>query len=183
MIDANGHLRLVDFGFAKRVLLGKYTYTLCGTPEYMAPEVLMHKGYQYSVDWWALGILIFESLVGFPPFCDEDPMSVYQLILAGEFHFPKKPIMMPEAKNICKRLIVADLTKRLGCGRNRGEEVKDHKWFEDINWQKCEEQKLIPPYIPPLDNDVDLQNFDSYPENESEPEAPDMSNGDPFENF
>lgn len=87
LISTNGYLKLTDFGFAKRVD-GK-TYTLCGTPEYLAPEIIMNKGHSKPVDWWTLGILTYEMLVGIDPFNDEDPMVIYQKILAGKIKFPK----------------------------------------------------------------------------------------------
>ena len=87
LININGYLKITDFGFAKKVR-GK-TYTLCGTPEYMAPEVVMNKGHSKPVDWWTLGILFYEMLVGIEPFHDENPMMVYQKILAGKIKFPK----------------------------------------------------------------------------------------------
>jgi len=87
LLDHEGFLKITDFGFAKKVLFK--TYTLCGTPEYIAPEVLLNKGHGKGVDWWTLGILIFEMLAGQPPFVDDDPMGIYQQILAGKISFPR----------------------------------------------------------------------------------------------
>lgn len=86
LINNNGYLKLTDFGFAKKVD-GK-TYTLCGTPEYLAPEIILNKGHSHPVDWWTLGILIYEMIVGIDPFNDEDPMQVYQKIIKGKVKFP-----------------------------------------------------------------------------------------------
>jgi len=85
----NGYCKLTDFGFAKIIEPGTRTYTLCGTPEYIAPEVLLNKGHGKPVDWWTLGILIYEMIVGYPPFVYEDPMGIYQKILSGKIVFPK----------------------------------------------------------------------------------------------
>ena len=87
LLDSTGYLKITDFGFAKRVAFK--TYTLCGTPEYIAPEVLLNKGHGKGVDWWTLGILVYEMLAGQPPFVDDDPMGIYQQILAGKLNFPR----------------------------------------------------------------------------------------------
>ena len=87
LINVNGYLKLTDFGFAK-IVEGK-TYTLCGTPEYLAPEIILNKGHSKPVDWWTLGILLYEMLVGIDPFNDDDPMMIYQKIIKGKIKFPK----------------------------------------------------------------------------------------------
>ena len=86
LINTNGYLKLTDFGFAK-IVEGK-TYTLCGTPEYLAPEIILNKGHSKPVDWWCLGILVYEMLVGIDPFNDDDPMMIYQKIIKGKIKFP-----------------------------------------------------------------------------------------------
>lgn len=86
LINTNGYLKLTDFGFAK--IVESKTYTLCGTPEYLAPEIILNKGHSKPVDWWTLGILIYEMLVGIDPFNDEDPMMIYQKIIKGKIRFP-----------------------------------------------------------------------------------------------
>lgn len=88
LISSDGYLKLTDFGFAKYLESGR-TYTLCGTPEYLAPEILLNKGHGKPVDWWTLGILIYEMIAGIDPFNDEDPMGIYQKILKGKVRFPK----------------------------------------------------------------------------------------------
>ncbi|KAF4700337.1 protein kinase A catalytic subunit, partial [Perkinsus olseni] len=126
LLCADGYSKLTDFGFAKIIEPGARTYTLCGTPEYIAPEVLLNKGHGKPVDWWTLGILIYEMIVGQPPFCDEEPMGIYQKILAGKIYFPK--YFDKNAKGLVKKLLTADLSKRYGNLKNGADDIKKHKW-------------------------------------------------------
>jgi len=111
LIDAQGHLKLVDFGFAKRVE-NRETYTLCGTPEYLAPEVIRNTGHGTAVDWWAFGILVYEFLVGQPPFWDQNPMKIYEQIVEARLRFPTA--MSAPARSLISGLCTADTSKRLG---------------------------------------------------------------------
>nr|XP_002126100.1 cAMP-dependent protein kinase catalytic subunit PRKX-like [Ciona intestinalis] len=160
LLDRDGHTKLTDFGFAKKV--EDRTWTLCGTPEYLAPEVIQSKGHGRSVDWWALGILTYEMLAGFPPFWDESPFGIYQKILRGKVEFPKN--MEGYAKDLIKKLLTADRTRRLGNMKNASEDVKNHKWFRNIDWDAVVEKKMIPPIIPKVKHSGDTRNFEDYPE-------------------
>ena len=110
LLDREGNCKVTDFGFAKEV--DYRTWTLCGTPEYLAPEIILSKGHGKAVDWWALGILMYEMLAGYPPFYDEDPLGIYQKILEGKIKFPWH--FDRHSKDLIKKLLTADLTKRLG---------------------------------------------------------------------
>ena len=114
LIDPDGYLKLTDFGFAK-IVEGR-TYTLCGTPEYLCPEILTNKGHGKGVDWWTLGILIYEMIAGIDPFNDDDPMAIYQNILRGVIKFPRK--FDRDARSLVKHLLQADLSKRYGNLKN-----------------------------------------------------------------
>jgi protein kinase X len=160
LLDKDGHLKITDFGFAKK--LTDRTWTLCGTPEYLAPEIIQSKGHNKAVDWWALGVLIYEMLAGYPPFFDDNPFGIYEKILAGKIEWPRH--LDPVAKDLIKKLLVQDRTKRLGNMKNGAEDVKRHRWFKGLEWQDVYGRKLKPPIIPRVSYDGDTRNFDDYPD-------------------
>lgn len=178
LLDHEGFLKITDFGFAKKVLFK--TYTLCGTPEYIAPEVLLNKGHGKGVDWWTLGILMFETLAGAPPFVDDDPMGIYQQVLAGSITFPR--YFDRNAKNLIKKLLVADLTKRFGCLKRGAQDIMEHKWFAELDFEELLAKKLTPPIQPKVTGPCDTSNFDPYPDTMNEP-VPFTSGSDPFASF
>jgi len=178
LINADGYLKLTDFGFAK--VVEQRTYTLCGTPEYIAPEVLLNKGHGKPVDWWTLGILIYEMIVGYPPFVDEDPMGIYQKILAGKFAFPSS--FDKEAKGLVKKLLTADLGKRFGNLKNGVDDIKQHKWFKNLNWQDLLNKKIPPKFKPVVKSTSDTSNFDDYPDSDEQPPTVAAAQ-DPFSNW
>ncbi|RKF83452.1 cAMP-dependent protein kinase type 2 [Golovinomyces cichoracearum] len=162
LLDRHGHLKITDFGFAKKV--SDITWTLCGTPDYLAPEVVSSKGYNKSVDWWSLGILIFEMLCGYTPFWDSgSPMKIYENILKGRVRYP--PYIHPDAQDLLQRLITADLTKRLGNLHGGADGIKNHAWFAEVTWERLAKKDIDAPYIPPVRAGVgDASQFDKYPE-------------------
>ncbi|XP_063457773.1 LOW QUALITY PROTEIN: cAMP-dependent protein kinase catalytic subunit PRKX [Pan paniscus] len=168
LLDRDGHIKLTDFGFAKKLV--DRTWTLCGTPEYLAPEVIQSKGHGRAVDWWALGILIFEMLSGFPPFFDDNPFGIYQKILAGKIDFPRH--LDFHVKDLIKKLLVVDRTRRLGNMKNGANDVKRHRWFRSVDWEAVPQRKLKPPIVPKIAGDGDTSNFETYPENDWDTAAP-----------
>merc|ERR1712087_370799 len=169
LLCQNGYSKLTDFGFAKILEPGTRTYTLCGTPECIAPEVLLNKGHGKPVDWWTLGILVYEMIVGYPPFVDEDPMGIYQKILSGKIVFPK--VFNKEAKGLVKKLLTADLGKRYGNLKNGVDDIKQHKWFQSIVWSELLSKKIPSPFKPKVASETDTSNFDEYPDSDDQPPA------------
>mmetsp|Transcript_32145 Transcript_32145/g.70140 ORF Transcript_32145/g.70140 Transcript_32145/m.70140 type:complete len:357 (-) Transcript_32145:250-1320(-) len=162
LLDQRGGLKIADFGFAKKVT--DRTWTLCGTPEYLAPEIIQSKGHGKGVDWWALGILIYEMLAGYPPFYDENPFGIYQKILLGKMEFPRH--FDPYAKDLVKKLCTADRTKRFGNLKSGAEDVKKHKWFKGLDFNMLHAGEYKPPISPEVRSAGDSHNFDKYPESE-----------------
>lgn len=161
LLDKNGHIKLTDFGFAKEVQ--DVTYTLCGTPDYIAPEVVATKPYNKSVDWWSFGILIFEMLTGYTPFYDPTPMKTYENILNGTITYPD--YLPPDILDLLQKLIVKDLTQRLGNLQGGSNDVKNHPWFKEVIWERLLSRDIETPYEPPITSGVgDTSQFDKYPE-------------------
>ena len=176
LINKNGYLKLTDFGFAK-ILENEKTYTLCGTPEYLAPEIILNKGHGKAVDWWTLGILLYEMLVGIDPFSDDDPMKTYQKILKGKINFPKT--INKDAKSLIKHLLTQDTTKRFGCLKNGVKDILNHRFFEGFDWKNFVYLSMPAPYKPEIKSDDDTSNFEKYPESDTESPSVDKKN-DPF---
>ena len=175
LIDSKGYLKLTDFGFAK-VCEGR-TYTLCGTPEYLAPEILLNKGHGKPVDWWTFGVLLYEMIAGIDPFNDEDPMLIYQKILKGKIKFPSG--FDSNAKSIIKHLLDSDLTKRYGNLKNGVKDITGHRFFKAVEWEKLLKKEIPPPYIPKVKSNNDISNFSAYPDSDNP--APEIKKEeDPF---
>lgn len=161
LLDARGHIKIADFGFAK-VIPDNKTWTLCGTPEYLAPEIILGRGHGRPVDWWALGILIYEMMAGFPPYYDETPFLIYEKILAGKLEFP--PHFDSSLCDLLTGLLQPDPQRRLGCSANGSEDVKNHSWFSGVNWDILSRKLIQAPFTPPVRHAGDTNNFEEYPE-------------------
>ncbi|CAD2090576.1 cAMP-dependent protein kinase catalytic subunit, putative [Plasmodium vinckei lentum] len=160
LLDKDGFIKMTDFGFAK--VVNTRTYTLCGTPEYIAPEILLNAGHGKAVDWWTLGIFIYEILVGYPPFYANEPLLIYQKILEGIIYFPK--FLDNNCKHLMKKLLSHDLTKRYGNLKKGAQSVKEHPWFANIEWNNLLNKRVDVPYKPKYKNIFDASNFEQVQE-------------------
>ncbi|KAI7900986.1 kinase-like domain-containing protein [Cokeromyces recurvatus] len=157
LLDYNGHIALCDFGLCKLNMTdSKRTNTFCGTPEYLAPELLLGQGYTKTVDWWTLGILLYEMLTGLPPFYDENTNEMYRKILQEPLRFPDD--MSESAQDLLIKLLARDPNRRLG---NRGtDEIRNHSFFRSIDWVKLMRKEIQPPFKPTVKSAYDTTNFD-----------------------
>jgi protein kinase A/protein kinase X len=160
LIDCEGHLKITDFGFAKVVPLR--TWTVCGTPEYVAPEIISTKGHGKPVDWWALGILVFEMLAGHSPFVGKSSQEIHAKVLGQDPNFPKH--FKSTAVTFIGELLVKDKARRLGSGASGAQEIKDHSWFESVDWDVMVGRKYSPLMAPQVRGPDDTSLFDDYPE-------------------
>uniref|UniRef100_A0A673INS3 cGMP-dependent protein kinase n=1 Tax=Sinocyclocheilus rhinocerous TaxID=307959 RepID=A0A673INS3_9TELE len=169
LLDGEGYVKMTDFGFAKKIGLGKKTWTFCGTPEYVAPEVIMNKGHDFGADCWSLGILIFELLIGSPPFTGSDPIRIYTMVLHGieKVDFPKRISKRPE--DLIRRLCKLNPAERLGNKKNGIIDIKKHKWFQGFNWEGLRRRKLTSPLRRELKGPLDHSHFDMFPPELEEP--------------
>lgn len=167
LIDERGYLKVTDFGFAKDISGGR-TWTLCGTPDYLAPEIVAGKGHGKGVDWWTLGVFIYEMLASYPPFYDEDPMKTYAKIMHGSITFPSH--FSKEAISVVKKLLHHKPTKRLGVVKGGAKLIKKHPWFKGFDWDSLINKRLKPSIVPQIKNNMDLSNFDDYPDEDEDVE-------------
>ncbi|TVY86986.1 Serine/threonine-protein kinase [Lachnellula willkommii] len=160
LLDANGHIALCDFGLSKANLTkNATTNTFCGTTEYLAPEVLLDEaGYTKMVDFWSLGVLVFEMCCGWSPFYAEDTQQMYKNIAFGKVRFPRDTLTT-EGRNFVKGLLNRNPKHRLGA-QDDAEELKRHPFFSDIDWDELTKKLLTPPFKPKLKSETDTSNFD-----------------------
>jgi len=161
VMDAEGFLKIVDFGLAKKIGSGK-SWTLCGTPDYLAPEVILSEGHDWAVDYWALGVLIYEMTHGSAPFYADDPMTVYEKILSGHVNIPIH--FSRSLADFVKKLLKTTQAKRLGRTKGGVNSVLKHKWFAGFDWNALLSREFDVPLRPRVESLEDASNFDEYPD-------------------
>lgn len=160
LIDRTGYLKITDFGFCK-ILQGR-TWTLCGTPEYLAPELILSRGYGFSVDWWSFGVLLFEMNAGYPPFYASDPMKTYEKIVAGKYRCPSS--FNADLRDLIRNILQVDISKRYGVLKNGVMDYKNHRWFKGIEWESILNCRTPPSFVPKSKSPGDTGNFERYDE-------------------
>ena len=161
LLDNKGHIKLTDFGLSK-ILEDENdkAFTICGTPQYLAPEVLLKQGYDKNVDWWSLGCIMFEMLVGKLPFPIKRDVKMSLKIYEKKIAFPNN--IDKDAEDLIKKLLVINPKKRLGYGPNGSDDIKNHPFFKGVDWNLAYEKKIDPPFVPKLKNEMDLSYFDNF---------------------
>ena len=147
MMDEKGYCVLIDMGFAK--VVPEKTFTMCGTPEYLAPEIILSQGYNASVDIWALGILLYELIAGYTPFIEEgfDQMSLFKAIVRMQFTF-RHPKFDIDTKNLISKLLRKKWHHRIGCQATGNQEIKNHMFFDSVDFEKVEKKEVDQEKIP-----------------------------------
>jgi len=159
LLDAEGHVKLTDFGLSKEGIQDNYSAkSMCGTPEYLAPEILDKKGHGKAVDWYSLGALMYEMLTGLPPFYTRDRDKLFERIRRGDLTYPS--YVSKVAQELLKALLTGDPTQRLGGGVGDGEEVKAHPFFLGIDWVATTQRRVTPPFRPNISQEGDVKYFD-----------------------
>jgi serine/threonine protein kinase len=166
VFDHAGYVKLVDFGLAKSLQSGK-AWTLCGTPDYLAPEIILNEGHDLAVDYWAFGVLIYEMMAGATPFFAQHPMEVYEKILSGSYLVP--PTFSKHLTDLIKKLLRAHPSKRLGNTKGGTSAVMKHKWFNGFDWDGLITRSVRAPYVPDISGPDDTSHFESFDEDEQPP--------------
>uniref|UniRef100_A0A4W5PSL0 protein kinase C n=1 Tax=Hucho hucho TaxID=62062 RepID=A0A4W5PSL0_9TELE len=159
LLDTDGYVKIADFGLCKEGMgYGDRTSTFCGTPEFLAPEVLTDTSYTRAVDWWGMGVLIYEMLVGESPFPGDDEEEVFDSIVNDEVRYPR--FLSTEAIAIMRRLLRRNPERRLGSGEKDADEIKKQPFFRGLDWEALLQRKLPPPFVPSIKGREDVSNFD-----------------------
>ena len=150
LVQDNGYIKLTDFGFVKRLKAWNRTYTLCGTPEYIPPEIILNVGHGRAADWYTLGIFMYELLMGRPPFMHQDTYEVFKMTLREKIPFPRD--FPSDAKSLIRHLTEHDLSRRYGNLVNGSSDVRAHRFFNKVDFAHIESQQSIPPHVPTAEN-------------------------------
>ncbi|GMH57331.1 hypothetical protein TrLO_g5936 [Triparma laevis f. longispina] len=177
LLTPEGHIKLIDFGLSK--FISDRTWTLCGTAEYLSPEIIENIGHGLSVDWWALGVLIYEMLAGHPPFWGETAYETYRKIISGKFIF--ESTFDPNSRDIVTRLLTKDRRKRLGCGKLSHKEIMNHEFLKGVDFDAVLKMQAQVPYLMEKKGIDGTGNFQSYPDSYEDDAIP--LNGEDREKF
>lgn len=160
LLDAEGHIRLTDFGLSKEGISNSSSgaNSFCGTPEYLAPEILNRQGHGRAVDWWSLGALLYEMLTGLPPFYCQDRERLFEKIRKSELHYPAS--LSQNAKSLLRGFLTKDPTKRLGSGPNDALDIQRHPFFASVDWDKLQRGEVKTPWTPQISGSNDTSQFD-----------------------
>ncbi|KAF4689638.1 hypothetical protein FOZ60_001333 [Perkinsus olseni] len=159
LLDAEGHVKLTDFGLSKEGIMDNSSAkSMCGTPEYLAPEILEKKGHGKAVDWYSLGALMYEMLTGLPPFYTRDREKLFERIRHGELSYPS--YISPIAKNLLEQLLCRDPNRRLGSGPADAQDIKSHPFFQGVDWNAMLSRQVTPPFKPSVSTQTDVKYFD-----------------------
>ncbi|KAI4306576.1 hypothetical protein L6164_029839 [Bauhinia variegata] len=184
LLDADGHVQLTDFGMAKQFDETTRSNSMCGTLEYMAPEIVIGKAHDKAADWWSVGILLYEMLTGKPPFSGGNRQKIQQKIVKDKIKLPA--FLSSAAHSLLKGLLQKEASKRIGSGPTGSEEIKIHKWFKSLNWKKLEAREIRPSFVPEVAGKHCVANFDDRWTNMpllDSPAASPKFNDNPFGGF
>jgi len=177
MISSSGYAILVDLGFAKKVSFGHKTWTFCGTPEYIPPEIISNKGHHIAADYWSLGVLIFELLNQKTPFRAKEDLAIYEGILRG-IHSVPFPKMSRKAESLIKSLCRQDPAERIGYQRNGVNDIRKHRWFQGFDWEGLRQQSIEAPFVPEVLSPTDTTYFEKLTEEDPAKIPTETSNWD-----
>lgn len=171
LLDKNGFLKMTDLGFAKEVDdCGGRTWTHCGTPDYLAPEIIKKEGHGKAVDWWSMGVILFEMVTGRLPFTASHLTALYKTIVAGDYKMP--PDVDPAAHDLITELLQVDASKRLGNLKGGAQDIKRHRFFDRFSWRDLITGNAEAPHRPALEHEGDSSNFEMRRESDDDPNSP-----------
>jgi len=162
LLDSDGYPVIVDFGFSK--IVNDKTYTFCGTPLYLAPEIVLSRGHDRAVDYWSLGCLLYEMLFGYSPFYRPgiDQKGLFKSIVYGNWKFPSQSDLSKPARDLIKGLLEKRPAERLGCLAGGYRDVKNHPNFQGVNFTKLVKKQIKAPWVPEIDNPLDISHFENF---------------------
>ena len=163
LLDGEGHIRLTDFGLSKTGIFKTeedMTYTICGTPEYLAPEIVRGEGHGKAVDWWSLGALLYEMQCGRPPHQNNNKMQLLYTIATKKIDFTRIHKASEEFLNLLRRLLTHTPLKRIGGSDTGAEEIKKHPFFYGVDWEVVGRKEMMPPFKPKITDEKDTANID-----------------------